>query len=365
MLRTAFAILAALLFCAPLAGHAQSAQGIWINTVELSSLPMSGPSWTALKRYADAPPVNPNLADQSQNDNIYVLAKALVYARTGDARYRLEVIDQCMRAINTELGGRTLALGRKLVSYVIAAELVHLPADQNLIFRTWLRRTLTEPLDGDTLQSTHERRPNNWGTHAGASRAAVAAYLGDLAELQRTAQVFRGWLGERAAYAGFSYGELSWQCDAFHPVGINPAGCTKEGHVIDGVLPDDQRRGGVFVWPPFQENYVWEALQGAIVQAEILSRFGFDSYNWSQRALLRAASWLQVQDGFPATGDDSWEPHVLNFRYTSALFAPVPSRPGKNTGFTDWTHGPGRARIAPVRVPVPAPSPAPVPPPVH
>ena len=32
-----------------------------------------------------------------------------------------------------------------------------------------------------TLVSTHENRPNNWGTHAGAARAAVARYLGDSA----------------------------------------------------------------------------------------------------------------------------------------------------------------------------------------
>ena len=46
-----------------------------------------------------------------------------------------------------------------------------------------------------TLRGTHEQRPNNWGTHAGAARAAVALYLGDTAELSRTATVFRGWLG--------------------------------------------------------------------------------------------------------------------------------------------------------------------------
>ena len=45
--------------------------------------------------------------------------------------------------------------------------------------------------------------------------------------------------------------------------------------VDDGVLPDDQRRSGGFVWPPTKENYVWEALQGAIAQAVILHRAGF------------------------------------------------------------------------------------------
>jgi len=361
MMKSGIVILAALACSVSDAAHAQSANGIWVNAHELATLPMSGPAWTALKTRADAAAPIPNLADQSQHDNIYVLAKALVYARTGDVHYRAAVIDLCMRAINTELGGRTLALGRKLAAYVIAAELVVLPPDQNAIFRIWLRRTLSEPLDGETLQSTHERRPNNWGTHAGASRAAVAAYLGDMGELNRTAQVFKGWLGDRAAYSKFSYGELSWQCDAFQPVGVNPPGCMKGGHLIDGVLPDDQRRSGTFVWPPFQENYVWEALQGAVAQAEILNRFGFDTYNWSSRALLRAVAWLHVEDGFPATGDDSWEPHIVNFQYATTFFAPVPSQPGKNVGFSDWTHGPGRVRAAPAPVPDLMPPPVPLP----
>src|SRR5689334_23055900 len=131
MHRIAITVSTALVLSTPLLGHAQTANGIWVNAGELSALPMSGPAWNALKAWADAPPASPNLADQSQRDNISVLAKALVYARTGDKRYQSEAIDQCMGAINTELGGRTLALGRKLAAYVIAADLVALPPDQN------------------------------------------------------------------------------------------------------------------------------------------------------------------------------------------------------------------------------------------
>lgn len=342
--QAALAVLCTLSFFTSIPVRAQTTFGIWVNARELSTLPISGPAWLALKKRADVVLGIPLISDQTQSNNVAVLAKALVFARTGEQRYRLEVIDQCMQAINTELGGRTLALGRELAAYVIAAELVSLPPDKNVIFRAWLRRTLTEPLDGESLRATHERRPNNWGTHAGASRAAVAAYLGDMVELQRTALVFKGWLGDRTAYAGFSFGELSWQCDGMRPVGINPAGCMKGGHNIDGVLPDDQRRGGIFAWPPLQENYVWEALQGAIVEAEILNRLGFDTFNWSNKALLRAVTWLYQQDAFPATGDDTWEPHIINFRYGSRFLAPVPTHPGKNMGWTDWTHGPGRAR---------------------
>jgi hypothetical protein len=267
------------------------------------------------------------------------MAKALVYARTGEARYRNEVIDACMAAIGTESGGRTLALGRELIAYVIAADLVGLPADKDATFRTWLRQTLSETLDGRTLVSTHEDRPNNWGTHAGASRAAVAAYLGDRAELDRAARVFHGWLGDRASYSGFEYGELDWQSNPSAPVGINPKGATKDGHSIDGVLPDDQRRGGGFTWPPPAENYVYEALQGALAQAVIFSRAGYDVWNWEDKALLRAFQWLHDQADFSASGDDTWQPHVVNHYYGTNFPAPTPAAPGKNVGWTDWTHG--------------------------
>lgn len=319
------------------------ARGIWISPAELAQLPMSGEAWQNVKSEADKSAGTPDLSDQDQRNNVTVLAKALVFARTGQESYRQEVRRQLEMAIDTEKGGRTLALGRELVAYVIAADLIDLKNydsafDQNQ-FRPWLRRTLSEELSGRTLVSTHEDRPNNWGTHAGASRIAVALYLGDQAELDRAAMVFKGWLGDRSAYAGFEYGDLSWQCDPSKPVGVNPKGCTKEGHSIDGVLPDDQRRAGGFKWPPPKENYVWEGLQGALVQAVLLHRAGYDVWNWEDQALLRAVKWLHEQANYPAQGDDTWQPHIINYYYGTNFPAPVPASPGKNMGWTDWTHG--------------------------
>ena len=305
---------------------------------------MSGKAWEALKSAADGPAGTPLLSDQDQENNVLVLAKALVFARTGVEEYRTEVRSQCMAAIDTELGAgaRTLALGRELAAYVIAADLVGLTAAEDQAFRAWLHRCLSETLDGNTLVSTHEDRPNNWGTHAGASRAAVAAYLGDRAELDRTAQVFKGWLGDRSAYAGFSYGDLSWQADPARPVGVNPAGTAKLGESIDGVLPDDMRRGCGFQFPPCSTGYVWEALQGATVQAEILYRQGYDTWSWGDRALLRAVHFLYELDrrygGWWAEGDDEWNVWVVNHAYGTTFPATSPAGAGKNMGWTDWTH---------------------------
>ena len=314
--------------------------GIWISGDELARLPTIGAAWRQLKAAADQDPGEPDLSDQDQMNDVYVLAKALAYARIGERRYRDEVIDHIMRAMGTEDGGQTLALGRNLVAYVIAADLVNLPADadKDQRFRAWLRETLTETLNGRTLWGTHEVRPNNWGTHAGASRAAVALYLGDAAELERTALVFKGWLGDRQAYAGFRYGsDLSWQADPENPVGINPKGAMKEGHSIDGAQPEEMRRGRKFRWPPKRTDYAWEGLQGALVQAEILHRAGFPTWEWEDRALLRAVQFL-YDIGWEAEGDDEWQVWLVNHAYGTAFPATTPARPGKNMGWTDWTH---------------------------
>lgn len=335
------ACLIVLVLAAGMARGQTPGRAIWTSAAELAERPMQGAAWERLLEYAALPADAPRIADQDDTTDARVLAKALVYARTGEARHRADVIRACMAAIGTEAGGRTLALGRNLAAYVIAADLVGLPASEDERFRAWLGSVRTRTLEGLTLISTHEQRPNNWGTHAGASRVAIAAYLDDRAELDRAARVLRGWLGDRSAHAGFRFGDLSWQHDAARPVGVNPAGATRDGRSIDGVLPDDQRRGGGFSWPPPRENYVYEALQGAIVQAVILARAGYDVFGWSDRALLRAYRWLDEQADYPAEGEDRWQMHLVNHYYGTTFPAAVPTTPGKNMAFTDWTHPPG------------------------
>lgn len=313
---------------------------LWLTPAEIAVLPMSGAAWGRVKAAADGALGSPAIADQNSKHDVLTLAVALVYARTGIGAYRAKAANAILSAIGTEAGGRTLALGRNLVSYVIAADLINLKAynptgDQR--FRAWLSAVRTETLDGQTLISTQERRPNNWGTHAGASRVAVDRYLGDAVDLARSAAVFRGWLGERSAYAGFKYGDLSWQADPSKPVGVNPAGATKQGHPIGGVLPDDQRRAGSFSWPPPKENYVYESLQGAVVQAQLLARAGYPAWGWGNRALLRAYVWLHSVCAFPATGDDTWQPWIVNRAYSTNF--PGGSGIGKNLAWADWMFG--------------------------
>ena len=344
-LRTTVVLLFILFFSAfPLSAQTQAGSGIWISQSELMALPTSGAAWNNVKSAADQSCGTPDLSNQDQSNNVCILAKALVFARTGQSSYRSDAIAALSAVVNSgTYNGRALALARELAAYVIAADVIDLKnfdVALDTSFRAKIRSLLTTSTSGGpgSLIECHEDRPNNWGTHCGASRAAVAAYLGDTTALARVAQVFKGWLGDRSSYSGFSYGELDWQCNSSAPVGINPTGCMNSGHSIDGVLPDDERRAGGFTWPPPKENYVWEALQGAVVEAIILKRAGYDVFTWENQALRRAVQWLHSQANFPAVGEDTWIPHLINYYYGTQFPAPVPTSPGKNMGWTDWTH---------------------------
>ncbi len=316
----------------------QPSGSLLISYDQIMQLPTSGKSWDYLVSVAEKNSTA-NISDQDNSHNIETLAKALVGIRLGDSETREDARHGIMSAIGTERGGRTLALGRNLAAYVIAADIVGLSSTDNSTFKEWLRETLTETLDGKTLVSTHEERPNNWGTHAGASRAAVAAYLEESGELARTSTVFSGWLGFRDIYAGFKYGDLSWQADPSRPVGVNPSGSMNDGHSIDGALPDDMRRGGSFHWPPSGTGYPWEALQGAVLQAEILFQHGYDAWSWQDQAIMRAVVFL-YSIGWAAEGDDRWIPWLVEARYPTLSLVPErPAQYGKNFGFTDWLYG--------------------------
>jgi hypothetical protein len=325
-----------------------------------------------MKAAADVDPVIPNLAGYDSNDDVIALAAALVYARTGDPVYREKAARAILAARGTEntglrfdtgsqRGGLAVTVSRNIVPLVIAADLVDLaeyaPAEEER-FRTWLAGLRRREFPDGSILANAEFRANNHGTMAIAARIAIAAYLGDDADLLRAATVFRGWLGDRDAYRGFRFTrDLSWQNDPEAPVGVNPPGTTKDGASIDGALPEEMRRSCGFRVPPCPSPYPWEGLQGAVVAAQLLSRQGFDAWSWEYQALRRSADFLldlsrqYPDDGWWAHNDDSWQPWLLNHAY--GLDYPVaPARPGKNMAWTDWLYGPGGEEPLPARVDV-------------
>lgn len=334
--------------------------GIWISAAELENLPMEGVAWERLEAHANDELEEPNMAGYTANSDVQALAIALVYARTGEESYREKAVEAITAVMGTEYtglqkgpdsdqGALAVIVGRNLVSYVIAADLIDLAnydPELDEEFRDWIGELIyVEWADGSVVQE-HQRRANNHGHMAGSSRAAVAVYLEDEAELLRTARVLKGVLGDREAYAGFSFRQdLSWQADPEQPVAINPPGSVKDGLNIDGAQPEEMRRGCSFTVPPCHTDYPWEGLQGIVVQAMILHRQGFDVWNWEDQAILRAVHFIErLQEEFPfdgwwAEGDDTWVPWVINDVYGTD-FRTDPAQRGKNMGWTDWTHAP-------------------------
>jgi Alginate lyase len=304
-----------------------------IDRARLLELPTSGRAWDNLRSWASQT-ATPNIADQDDKSDTRTLAKALSAVRTDTGLDEVRSI--LARVPGTERGGRTLALGRGLGAYVLAADLV---GYRDPAFVAWVDSVRTETLDGRTLISTHEVRPNNWGTHAGASRIAADLYLGDEDDLERAATVFRGWLGERDRYAGFKYGDLSWQADPAHPVGVNPFRATRDGFDLDGVLPDDLRRGGSF--PTIGAagiSYTWEAMQGVMLATLLLRRNGYPNVIlWADAAVRRA--YARSDRLATPTSDDEWQPWVANELFGDGYPAKFGATPGKGFGFTDWLFG--------------------------
>jgi hypothetical protein len=316
--------------------------GIWISQSEIAELPMSGAGWAEVLAAADANPGTPSLSNQDSNNSTSIMACALAYARTGEQKYLAKVV-AALRTVatgNLEKGARALALGREIPGYVLAADIARISELDPALhaqLRTKFKSLLTAPCSSGpaTLRESHEERPNNWGGHAACARIAIALYIEDVDELMRAAQVFKGWLGDRTTYAGFKYGELDWQADPTHPVGINPKGSTIQGHSVDGAQPEELRRAGGFQWPPAKTDYYWEGLQGPMAAAFMLDRAGLAAFEWCDRALLRSVEFA-YSINWPAEGDDKWQIPLINYVYGTSFPVTGGGR-GKNVGWTLWT----------------------------
>ena len=327
---------------------------IWTDAATLRGVPRQDSAWTAVDRWAArAQPIV--LHHRDGQGDITLLAATYQAIAENDTRRQARLRRVLLRAPGSERiphpshgDGESLALARNLPALVISANLLDLrqaEPDANAEFSAWLRACLHDRIGRQrrSLVSTHEQRPNNWGTHAGAARIAIALYLNDRAELERAARVLRGWLGEGEPWSAFRFRDRTWQADPARPLGINAAGAQRYGHNLDGVIGDDQRRAGAFAWPPPHTNYAWEALQGAVLQAQFLSDNGYPAWAWGDAALLRAVRWLIDTANYPPTGDDLWLMPLIDRAYGtrySQRFPDPEQRPGKSVGFTRLTHPP-------------------------
>jgi hypothetical protein len=340
---------------------------------ELLARPTSGTAWSAMKSVADAGLGTASLCNQDEDHHLRTLAAALVYARTGTSSYKTKATTGIMTAIKTQTVGcsnATLALGRQLAAYVLAADFIDLAGTNDSTFRSFLTGIRKKDIGGhsvwDSLEDTHRFSANNWGAHAGASRIAASLYLGDTADVSIATRVARGFLGDRAQYAGFTHKlsstDLSWACgtaSTYTPV--NPD-CTKSGIDVDGAIVADISRAGSLTWPPGSTaiSYQVDTIAAVGLQLELLYRSGYTgAWDWSSSALKRAAELVQRSaasggDGWNETNASSQIPWLLNVRY--GTFLPTRSvAMGRGIGFASWLWGSGVGTTTPPPSPGPAP----------
>jgi hypothetical protein len=311
---------------------------------DIAGLPISGTPYSVMKSVADGPLGAVDLEDQDSTTAAKTLAAALVYARTGDEAYRSRVVAALEALPEAPLSAaRVLSVARQLAGFAMSADLV---GYRDPGFVTWIGGMRTKYLGGHSrwtsVTQCSEDSPNNWGAWATASRAAISAYVGDNTDLARVAKVFRGFLGDRRAYAGFQHTDdydPTWAADPSSWTPINPGTTGKGGAIVE----DISRSAGSY--PRADETgstYSWETLGGAMLTARVLKDSGYvDVYAWADKALLRAALFLHRTSGYPPDFDaNQYIPWQVNRAYGVRL-GPVAGTAGygRQFGYTDWLTG--------------------------
>jgi hypothetical protein len=329
---------------------------ILMSRSDLLARPASGIPWANMKAVADGSLGTPNLCNQDSKHHLRTLAAALVFARTGSASYGLKARQGVMAAIKTQRVGcdnATLALGRQLMAYVLAADFAELNGTPDATFRAWLTTIRRKIIGGhgvwDSLFRTHVRSATNWGAYAGASRIAASLYLGDTADVTAASKITAGFLGSRTAYRftdRMSWAALSWSCAPSIYTPVN--GVCKKGVInVSGAVIADISRGGSLRWPPGSTGvqYQLDSIQGVGMQVELLYQNGYPTaWGWTASAVKRMADLVTRSKSGGGTGWNETTasrqmPWLLNRRYGMS----IPRRSsgmGRSIGFTDWLWGP-------------------------
>jgi hypothetical protein len=334
---------------------------MFIASVELSSKPMSGAGWELLQSTADM--VSYGVVDLGDNNTLtqsYVLAGALVYARTGDSTYRDKVIAAVRQACGTEADGpdNLLALARTLFGYVVAADLVQMPystrCTNGQTWRAFLEQVRTEVIAGHerwrTLEFTSANTSSNWGAYALSSHLAVSYALGDTAAIQRDINIFRRFLGDVSSPAAPFVPSSNYVLDGngdtwdMTPVlerGINPYSATdpRQGALIEDVLRSSS--GGddsvaCCTVQPAAIAYQEETLDGILSTAQLLRAHGTDLRPFEDDAMLRAFDFYITHGGPGPYSLSRYIPYAINYLYGTNYPTRTEDGPYRHMGYGAW-----------------------------
>lgn len=319
--------------------------GIWSSRAELALLPMSGAAWDAVLSDAKRDTDYPDVGNQDDNTNCFVLAAAIVSERLMAAEqienaqvYRSKVVKAIEKIVSAGQpeASRSLAWGREIGAYAMAADLIGYRTKE---FEDYLSEAADKWICSARNQTLHQMtltRPNNWGSMGFGTMCAIYAYLGNYSALSAIREIWLSTIIGPSA-SSFKYGDdLSWQADPKNPMVINPKGTSKNGLSLDGLQPEEMRRGASFKTSGITTTgYPFEALQGWIMAARILERQNMPIWDAGDKALYRAVyaleTYLTEKEGkdWSFKGDDLWMLAFVDKAYGSDFSK------GKNV----WGHG--------------------------
>ena len=360
---------------------AATASPMLISRERLATLPTTGSPYAYMKQRADAAMTYMSLTTPSSTSpwlpnyngsgsvtrpGVQTLAAALVYARTGDVRYRDFVIRANRFVIGTEdsastdgtsFSNKLLAVSRNIGAYVLAADLVGM--DPNVagsrsgytatVWRTWLGALRTKLIGGssgscESITRCNNERAHNWGAFASAARIAIDIHLGDATDLGVAVDRLKRWLGESLTGAQWNPTadfDASYACIPANSVwtAVNGSSC---GLRKDGMLVEDISRsaGQFFTYDSTGIGYTMEAYQAQLFAAILLQRQGYDVFAWGNQALRRVMDWLQ-REGKPFGNNSGVEKHVswIPRYFYNTRYATTAAGMGRTLGFTDWLYG--------------------------
>lgn len=309
--------------------------GIYISDTKLDSLPTNTAAWNAVLSSANAfPGGQAQLVDQDSDHDVQALAQAFVGERLNDQARKNEVCNTVATVPNAPTD-RILGLSRQLTSYAIAADVADCSVDK-AGWRRVLDKVGEGHSGGNTVLTVADRSANNWGAMARAAAVATGALIEDDSVVVRVIGAYRAYTGQ-SPNSTLQFTDTNWHAGS-PQAGINAPGASRDGHTLDGVIPEDQRRTGEYSWPPAKGNYPWGALTATAVTAEILDHIDPNIGAWASRssAPVRAGRWLDGPDANPADGNDCPSTFLLNAH--GAGIRTCTTAVAQDIGFTQWTH---------------------------
>ncbi len=343
------------------ANTAASGDYLLIRGAELMAKPTSGAGWTFLKSQADAVWEAPDLSKLNTKTPAMVMAAGLVYARTGETKYRDKVLAAVKAVAGTEAKAtEVLPFARNVFGYVVAANLVGMPLDtvtnNGQTWRGFLEAARTKQFPGNTrwisLEKTSGDSASNWNAYALSSHLAISVALGDTAAVARDITIYRRFLGDItspwpafAPTAGYTWNGngRTWDMTPTLQRGINP---DKPGDARSGAIILDAMRHTTLPslrWGKVDlagRAYIEESLDALLAINMVLRAQGTDFTDFQNQALRRAYAFLMRNGGPSGYSNGRYLALAINNLYKTTYSTSAGDSVARHLGFGGWLFKP-------------------------